>query len=101
MPFPNELADSISGGVVMGALVHKFKHVHFQLMTAVAMQTLFLALSALDTPRTTAQTLAFHFLATVPFAWVTVACYVTASLHSKYNFAPTQIVEEDLVDSSP
>lgn len=65
----------------MGALVHKFKHVHIQLMIAVAMQMLFLGLSALDTPKTTAMTLAFHFFATVPFAWVTVACYVTASLH--------------------
>lgn len=65
----------------MGALVHKLKHVHLQLMVAVAMQMIFLALSALDTPKTTAQTLVFHFFATVPFAWVTVACYVTASLH--------------------
>ena len=59
----------VSGGVVMGAAVHRLKRVHIQLLVAVAMQMLFLALSALDTPRTTAQTLAFHFLATVPFAW--------------------------------
>lgn len=59
----------ISGGVIMGAAVHKLKRLNFQLLVAVAIQTLFLALSALDTPRTTAQTLAFHFLATVPFAW--------------------------------
>ena len=65
----------------MGALVHKFKHVHIQLVIAVAMQMLFLALSALDTPKTTAMTLVFQFFATVPFAWVTVTCYVTASLH--------------------
>ena len=65
----------------MGALVHKLKHVHVQLMIAVAMQMLFLGLSALDTPRTTAMTLVFQFFATVPFAWVTVACYVTTSLH--------------------
>lgn len=74
-------AGNVFGGVVMGALVHKFKHVHIQLMIAVAMQMLFLGLSALDTPKTTAMTLAFHFFATVPFAWVRVACYVTASLH--------------------
>lgn len=61
--------------------MHKFKHVHIQLVIAAAMQMLFLGLSALDTPRTTAMTLAFQFFATVPFAWVTVACYVTASLH--------------------
>ena len=68
----------------MGALVHKFKHVHIQLIVAVFMQTLFLGLSALDTPSTTAQTLAFHFLATVPFAWVTVACYVTARYAARF-----------------
>lgn len=68
----------------MGALVHKFKHVHIQLMVGVSMQTLFLGLSALDTPSTTAQTLAFHFLATVPFAWVTAACYVTARYATRF-----------------
>ena len=65
----------------MGALVHKLKHVNIQLMVAVAMQMLFLALSSLDTPHTRSMALAFHFFATIPFAWVTVACYVTASLH--------------------
>lgn len=65
----------------MGGLLHKFKHVHIQLMIAVGMQTVFMALLALVTPRTTAMCLAFQFLATVPFAWVTVGCYTTVSLH--------------------
>lgn len=62
----------------MAALVHKLEHVHIQLVFAVAMQTLFLGLSALDKPGTTAQTLVFHFLALVPFAWIDIACYHTA-----------------------
>lgn len=37
----------ISGGIVMGAAVHKLKRVNIQLLVAVAMQMLFLALSAL------------------------------------------------------
>ena len=53
---------------------------NIQLIVAIAMQTLFLGLSALDTPRTTAMTLVFHFFATVPFAWITLLCYITASL---------------------
>lgn len=65
----------------MGALVHKLKHVNIQLMVAVAIQMLFLALSSLDTTHTRSMALAFHFFVTIPFAWVTVACYVTASLH--------------------
>ena len=62
----------------MAGLVHKFKHVHIQIIIAVSIQTLFLALSALDTPRTVNQTLAFQFFALVPFAWVAVAVLVTA-----------------------
>lgn len=65
----------------MGGMLHKVKHVHIQLMVAVGMQTLFMGLLALVTPKTTAMCLAFQFLATVPFAWVTVGCYTTVSLH--------------------
>lgn len=45
------------------------------------MQMLFMGLLAVVTPKTTATCLVFQFLATVPFAWVTVACYTTISLH--------------------
>jgi hypothetical protein len=65
----------------MGGLVHKFKYVHIQLTVAVFMQMLFIGLLALVNPNRTAICLIFQFFATVPFAWVTVACYTTASLH--------------------
>lgn len=74
-------AGNVTGGVLMGGLIHKFKHVHIQLVIAVFMQMLFMGLLALVTPNNTAMCLAFQFLATVPFAWVTLACYTTVSLH--------------------
>jgi hypothetical protein len=76
-----KVANLNSGGVVMGGLLHKLKYVHIQLMIAVAMQTVFMGLLALVTPHTTAMCLVFQFFATVPFAWVTVGCYTTVSLH--------------------
>jgi len=74
-------AGNVTGGVLMGGLIHKFKHVHIQLVIAVFMQMLFMGLLALVDPNRTAMCLVFQFFATVPFAWITVACYTTASLH--------------------
>jgi len=74
-------AGNVTGGVLMGGLIHKFKHVHVQLVIAVFMQMLFMGLLALVNPDRTAMCLVFQFFATVPFAWITVACYTTVSLH--------------------
>lgn len=65
----------------MGGLFHKIKHVHIQLILAVGMQTVFVGLLVLVTQDSIAMCLAFQFLATVPFSWITVACYTTVSLH--------------------
>jgi hypothetical protein len=69
------------GGVILGALVHKMKHIPIQLMVAVAIQTIFTAMMALITPKRLVMGLAFQFFANLPFAWVLTICYVTAGLH--------------------
>ena len=70
-----------AGGVVLGALIARLKKVHWQLFIGIFFQTLFTALFALITPDTIPMALVFQCLANLPFAWITLACYVTASLH--------------------
>lgn len=70
-----------AGGVFLGALIARFKKVHIQLFIGIFFQTLFTALFALITPDTIPMALVFQLLANLPFAWITLACYVTASLH--------------------
>ena len=69
------------GGVFLGALIARFKKVHWQLFVGIFFQTLFTALFAVITPDTIPMALVFQCLANLPFAWITLACYVTASLH--------------------
>lgn len=69
------------GGVIVPALVHYIKHVHFQLTFAVFMQTLFFGLAATITPTNVNWLMAVQCLAMLPFAWITLNCYTTASLH--------------------
>lgn len=70
-----------AGGVFLGGLIHKIKHVQWQLVVGIACQTLFTALQALITPDTIPMGMVFQCLANIPFAWITLACYVTAGLH--------------------
>ncbi|PMD35946.1 putative major facilitator superfamily transporter [Hyaloscypha variabilis F] len=74
-------AGQIVGGVLIPALVHYIKHVQFQLTFAVFMQTLFFGLAALITPTNINWLMACQFLAMLPFGWITLNCYTTASLH--------------------
>ena len=69
------------GGVLIPALVHKIKHVHMQLTFAVFMQTLFFGLAALITPTNINWLMACQFFAMLPFGWITLNCYTTASLN--------------------
>ena len=69
------------GGVILGALIARLNHVQWQLFVGIACQTLFNPLFALITPDTIPMALVFQCLANLPFAWITLACYVTASLH--------------------
>lgn len=45
------------------------------------MQTLFFGLAALITPHNINWVMAVQFLAMLPFGWITLNCYTTASLH--------------------
>jgi len=69
------------GGVIIPALVHYIKYVHYQLTFSVFMQTLFFGLAALITPHNINWVMAVQFLAMLPFGWITLNCYTTASLH--------------------
>lgn len=70
-----------AGGVLLGGLIARLRHVHWQLAAGIACQTIFTALQAVCRPDDVGMLLAFQFLANVPFAWITLACYVTAGLH--------------------
>ncbi|OQV00026.1 hypothetical protein CLAIMM_05581 [Cladophialophora immunda] len=70
-----------AGGVFLGGLISKIKHVHWQLTFAIAVQTIFTALQSICWPGQVAKLLVFQLFANAPFAWITLACYITASLH--------------------
>ncbi|EXJ54150.1 hypothetical protein A1O7_09487 [Cladophialophora yegresii CBS 114405] len=74
-------AGQLVGGVIIPGLVHYIKHVHIQLTFSVFMQTLFFGLAALITPHNINWLMAVQFLAMLPFGWITLNCYTTASLH--------------------
>ncbi|KAK7883497.1 hypothetical protein LTR67_011167 [Exophiala xenobiotica] len=74
-------AGQLVGGVIIPGLVHYIKYVHYQLAFSVFMQTLFFGLAALITPHNINWVMAVQFLAMLPFAWVTLNSYTTASLH--------------------
>ncbi|KEF61057.1 uncharacterized protein A1O9_02622 [Exophiala aquamarina CBS 119918] len=74
-------AGQLVGGVIIPGLVHYIKYVHYQLTFSVFMQTLFFGLAALITPHNINWVMAVQFLAMLPFGWITLNCYTTASLH--------------------
>ncbi|KIW52004.1 hypothetical protein PV05_10666 [Exophiala xenobiotica] len=74
-------AGQLVGGVIIPGLVHYIKYVHYQLTFSVFMQTLFFGLAALITPHNINWVMAVQFLAMLPFGWVTLNSYTTASLH--------------------
>ncbi|RFU35442.1 hypothetical protein B7463_g866, partial [Scytalidium lignicola] len=74
-------AGQLVGGVIIPALVHYIKYVHYQLTFAVFMQTLFFGLAATITPTNLNWLMAVQFLAMLPFGWITLNCYTTASLN--------------------
>ncbi|KIX09124.1 uncharacterized protein Z518_00202 [Rhinocladiella mackenziei CBS 650.93] len=69
------------GGTLLGGLIYKMKHVPIQMAVAVAIQTTFMALQALITPHHIAMGMVFQTLASLPFGWILIACYVTVGLH--------------------
>lgn len=55
------------GGVLIPALVHRIKHVNYQLTFAVFIQTLFFGLAATLTPTNLSWLMACQFFAMLPF----------------------------------
>ncbi|KAK4569553.1 hypothetical protein LTR86_003316 [Recurvomyces mirabilis] len=74
-------SSQLIGGVFVPAMVSWIKHVNYQLIFAVAMQTIFFGLAALITPINLAWLMVCQFLAMFPFGWITLNCYTTASLN--------------------
>ncbi|KAK5706539.1 hypothetical protein LTR97_001529 [Elasticomyces elasticus] len=74
-------AAQLIGGVFVPALVSYIKHVNYQLIGAVFMQTLFFGLAATITPNNINWLMACQFLAMFAFGWITLNCYTTASLN--------------------
>ena len=72
-----------AGGTFLGGLIPHIRHVHLQLLVGIGMQTVFTALCALITPNpdTIPMALVFQLLANIPYAWITLCCYITAGLH--------------------
>ena len=74
-------ASQLIGGVFIPALVGYIKHVNYQLIFAVFLQTLFFGLAATITPHNIHWLMACQFFAMLPFGWITLNCYTTASLN--------------------
>ncbi|KIW87896.1 uncharacterized protein Z519_11480 [Cladophialophora bantiana CBS 173.52] len=70
-----------AGGVFLGGLIYKIKHIRWQLIFAIAVQTLFTALQSICRPGQVTKPSVFQLFANAPFDWIPLACYITASLH--------------------
>ncbi|KAK4949977.1 hypothetical protein LTR10_011819 [Elasticomyces elasticus] len=69
------------GGVFLGGLIAKMKRVQWQLFTGVVLQTVCVALYGILTPDRLAAAIVLQFFANLPFAWITLACYIIAGLN--------------------
>lgn len=72
---------TIFGGVVLGSLAPRIKHIPLQLVVANAVQAAGCGLLAIVTPNRIAGGLVIQAIAALPFAWILVLCYTTAGLH--------------------
>ncbi|KAK6364744.1 hypothetical protein LTS17_011849 [Exophiala oligosperma] len=70
------------GGVILGGLIARMKRVQWQLFTGVLLQTICVALFALLTPDRLSAAIVLQFFANLPFAWITLACYIIAGLNA-------------------
>jgi hypothetical protein len=66
---------------VLPTFSHKIKHFKIQIVVALVIETLFVALYAIAVPGHKAAWMAFQFFGQGCFTWITILCYVTASLH--------------------
>jgi len=71
----------VLGGFILPALSHRIKHIKIQIVVALVIQTLFLALYSVAIPNNRAAWMAFQFLGNCCFPLITLLCYITAGLH--------------------
>ncbi|KAL2783465.1 fungal trichothecene efflux pump [Aspergillus keveii] len=76
---PNGVAQFVFGAIAP-ALISKIKHLKLQLLSALVLQTVFVALGAIAFPNRAAWS-AFQVFAIGPFAFITVLCYVITGLN--------------------
>lgn len=69
------------GGAVIPAFMHKIKHIRWQLVTALAIQTIFTAAYAATLPNHKAAWMALQLFGSACFAWATLCSYVTAGVN--------------------
>ena len=69
------------GGALIPAFMHKIKHIRWQLVAALAIQTIFTAAYAATIPNNKAAWMALQLFGNICFAWATLCCYVTAGVN--------------------
>jgi len=71
----------IVGGFILPALSHRIKHIKAQIIVALVIQTVFIALYSVALPSNKAAWMAFQFIGNGCFPLITLLCYITAGLH--------------------
>jgi hypothetical protein len=77
---PGGLSSTVIAAI-LGAMVHKIKHVRLQIIIAVALQTIFIGLYSVTIPNKKAAWMALQFFGQGCFAIITLFAYVTTGLH--------------------
>ena len=77
---PNGIAQLI-GACILPAISHKIKHLKLQVIIAMTVQTLFVALYSVAMPHRKATWMALQFFGQGCFGYITLLCYFIASLH--------------------
>lgn len=77
---PNGIAQLI-GACILPAISHKIKHLKLQVIIAMTVQTLFIALYSVAMPHRMATWMALQFFGQGCFGYITLLCYFIASLH--------------------
>lgn len=71
----------VLGGWIMPSLVHKIKHIRYQILFALLIQTVFTASYAAVVPHNKAAWMALQLFGQSCFTWVTTLAYVSSSLY--------------------
>ncbi|ETI23080.1 hypothetical protein G647_04876 [Cladophialophora carrionii CBS 160.54] len=77
---PNGIGNFV-GGTLMPAIAHKIKHLKMQMIVALTIQLVFVALYSVAVPQNKAAWMAFQFFGQGCFGMITLLCYFIAGLH--------------------